>query len=154
MPVDAAPLEATIEISAPPEAVWALVSNPANMSRFSPQVLRTFVPGGARLGARMFNLNHRGLVVWPTRAKIVAFEPLTKIAFRVAENQTIWSYTLSPTDSGGTRVVHRREADRGISDLSVRLQNLVLGGYDKFTGELQVGMGRTLYRIKQAAEAG
>lgn len=153
MTVQAAPLEATIEIDAPPAKVWTLVSDPRNMRKFSPQVLRTLVPGGPRLGAKMYNLNHKGLLVWPTRAKIVAFEPLHKIAFRITENLTVWSYTLEPTDAGGTRLIHRREADRGISDLSVKLQKTVMGGLDEFTEHLHAGMQQTLARIKQAAEA-
>ena len=75
-----------------------------------------------------------------------------KIAFRIRENWTIWSFTLTPTGDGGTRVVQRREAPKGISDVSVRLTNAVLGGVDDFTTELVEGMNQTLARIKADAE--
>ena len=49
-------------------------------------------------------------------------------------------------------MVQRREAPKGISDVSVRLTNAVLGGVDDFTTELQQGMAQTLARIKADAE--
>ncbi|MCW2712565.1 MAG: polyketide cyclase, partial [Marmoricola sp.] len=57
-----------------------------------------------------------------------------------------------PTTDGGTRVVQRREAPKGISDVSVRLTKTVLGGLDEFTTELRQGMNQTLARIKADAE--
>ena len=57
------------------------------------------------------------------------------------------------TADGGTEVVQRREAPKGISDVSVRLTKAVLGGVDGFTTELQQGMNETLRKIKRDAEA-
>jgi uncharacterized protein YndB with AHSA1/START domain len=152
---DVAPIEASIEIAAPPAEVWKLVSDLSNMPRWSPQVFKTFVRGGeTRHGARTINLNRRGLLVWPTQAMVTSFEPEQKIAFRIRENWTIWSFTLGPTADGGTRVVQRREAPKGISDVSVRLTKAVLGGVEGFTTELVEGMNRTLARIKTEAERG
>jgi uncharacterized protein YndB with AHSA1/START domain len=151
---DVAPIEASIEIAAPPARVWELVSDLSNMPRWSPQVLKTFVRGGeTRQGAKMVNINHRGLLVWPTQSMVTTFEPEQKIAFRIRDNWTIWSFTLGPTADGGTRVVQRREAPKGISDISVRLTKAVLGGVDDFTTELLRGMNHTLGRIKADAEA-
>ncbi len=151
---DVAPIEASIEIAAPPATVWALVSDLSNMPRWSPQVFKTFVRGGeTRQGAKMININRRGLLVWPTQSMVTTFEPEQKIAFRIRDNWTVWSFTLGPTEEGGTRVVQRREAPKGISDISVRLTNAVLGGVDDFTSELVRGMNQTLGRIKADAEA-
>ena len=101
----------------------------------------------------MVNINRRGLLVWPTQAKVVRFVPEQEIAFRVKENCTVWSYTLEPTATGGTVVTARREAPHGISDVSVRLTKAVLGGVEAFTDELQQGMRQTLARIKADAES-
>jgi uncharacterized protein YndB with AHSA1/START domain len=151
---DVAPLEASIDIDAPPAAVWQLVSDLRNMSRWSPQCRKTIVRGGVmREGTKVINLNRRGLLFWPTQAMVTEFVPEQRIAFRIKENWTIWSFTLSPTPEGGTRVVQRREAPKGISDVSVRLTKAVLGGVDEFTTELQQGMSHTLRQIKQDAEA-
>lgn len=151
---DVAPLEASIEIAAPPARVWALVSDLRNMPRWSPQVRKTIVRGGVmRVGAKLFNLNRRGLLVWPTQAMVTEYEPERRVAFKVRENWTVWSFELEPTATG-TRVVQRREAPKGISDLSVKLTEKVLGGVPAFTEEMQVGMEQTLRRIKREAEQG
>jgi uncharacterized protein YndB with AHSA1/START domain len=147
-------LEETIEVGAPPARVWALVSDLPRLAEWSPQVVRSFkrTPGPVQLSTRFLNLNRRGLLVWPTRSKVVRFEPHTEIAFRVKENYTIWSFTLEPTDDGGTRITQRRETPDGISDISHRLTRAVLGGLDEFAEELRQGMRSTLARIKAEAE--
>lgn len=148
---DVAPIEATIDIDAPPAEVWALVSDLRNMARWSPQVVKTFVKSPVSEGATMFNINRRRLLVWPTQAKVVRVVPEQEIAFRVKENYTVWSYQLEPTATG-TQVTARREAPQGISDLSVTLTKRALGGVDVFTEELQQGLRETLARIKADAE--
>lgn len=150
---DVAPLEASIEIAAPPAEVWALVSDLRNMPRWSPQVRKTFVRGGAmQVGAKLFNINRRGLLVWPTQAIVTDYEAERRVAFKVRENWTVWSFTLEPTEDGGTRLVERREAPKGISDLSVTLTKRAFGGVEPFTEELEQGMLQTLRRIKRDAE--
>jgi uncharacterized protein YndB with AHSA1/START domain len=148
-------LEETIEVDASPARVWSLVSDLRRMASWSPQVQKTFVRGGgpSRLGTRTLNVNRRGLLVWPTRAKVVRFEPHREIALRIKDNFTVWSFTLEPTDAGGTRITQRREAPQGISNISVRLTDKVLGGQEQFTAELRDGMRQTLVRIKAEAEA-
>lgn len=150
---DVAPIEATIEIAAPPATVWALVSDLRNMARWSPQTVRSIPRGGAGLGARFLNINRKGPLVWPTRSKVVRFEEGTEIAWRVKDNYTIWSLRLEPTADGGTRVVQTREAPDGISDISVGLTKVAFGGVDNFARTLQADMVRTLTRIKADAEA-
>jgi uncharacterized protein YndB with AHSA1/START domain len=146
-------LEETIEIAASPEAVWALVSDPPRMASWSPQVVSSRVSGGAvRLGARTVNLNRRGLLVWPTRSYVVRFEPPRELAFRIAENGTVWGFRLEPTDAGGTLLRQTREAPDGISPLAAFFARLLLGGEESFTEELRTGMRRTLGRIRDEAE--
>ncbi len=146
-------LAESIEIAASPAQVWALVTDVKQIASWSPQVLRTFVRGGAvRQGTTFVNVNHRGPLVWPTRAKVVRFEPHRDFAFQIVDNYVIWSFELEPTASGGTRVTQRRETPRGISGLSVRLTKVALGGQEKFVGELGTGMRQTLDALKAAAE--
>lgn len=150
---DVAPIDATLDIAAPPATVWALVSDLRNMPRWSPQTLRSFRRRGeSGLGAHFFNINRKGLLVWPTRSKVVRYDEGREIAWRVKENYTIWSIRLEETPDGGTRVVQTREAPDGISDLSVNLTNVALGGVPKFTETLERDMASTLTRIKAAAE--
>lgn len=149
---DVETIETSTEIEAPPAAVWALVSDPRNMRRWSPQNVKTFVRGrSVGVGSTMVNINRRGLLVWPTQSKIVRFSPEREIAWRVKENFTVWSYALEPTATG-TRLTARREAPDGISDLSVRLTKTAFGGVDSFAQELEQGMQQTLAAIKRDAE--
>jgi len=149
-----AELTAETTIAAPPAAVWSLVSDLTQMSKWSPQVVRTIVlPAPTRLGSRMFNLNQQGLKRWPTTGKVVRFAASRDIAFRITENRTIWSFQLEPTADGGTRITHRRETPQGISMLSKVLTKLALGGQEPFVAELRSGMSQTLSRIKAEAEA-
>ncbi|WP_249423853.1 SRPBCC family protein [Nocardioides coralli] len=145
-------LEQSIHIAATPERVWSLVTDLSRMARWSPQVVHSFVRGPVQLGTRAINLNRRGLLFWPTRSKVVVFEPHREFAFRVKDNATIWAFVLEPTD-GGTRLVQQRRTPDGVTDISLRLQDAVLGGVDRFTAELQDGMRQTLARIKADAEA-
>lgn len=151
---DVAPIQATLDIAAPPARVWALVSDLRNMSRWSPQTAKSFLRGPNGLGARFLNVNRKGLLVWPTRSKVVRFEEGVEIAWRVKENLTIWSLRLEPLPDGGTRLVQVREAPDGISDVSVKATNVAFGGVPSFTRTLEHDMGRTLERIKAEAEAG
>lgn len=145
-------LEETIDVAAPPAKVWSLVTDLPRMSQWSPQVVRTIVRGGpVQLGSRALNINRRGPLVWTTRTKVVAFDPHREFAFRIKENYTIWSFTLEPTETG-TRVTQRRRTPDGISDISLKLTRIALGGQEKFTQELRAGMRQTLERVKAESE--
>lgn len=150
-------LEATVDVAAPPAQVWAMVTDVERMASWSPQVVRTTIKGGpegggVQRGTRFSNLNRQGLLFWPTRGKVVRFEPHRDFAFRIADNRTVWSFELEPIP-GGTRVTQRRELPDGISSISLRLTRIALGGVEKFTDRLRDGMRQTLDRIKAEAEA-
>lgn len=147
-------LETETEIAAPPEAVWAVITDPRALGGLSDQVLRTHVVGTAPvgLGTRTINVNRRGPLLWPTRAKVVRFEPMRDYAFRIKDNGCIWSFELEPTATG-TRVVHRREAPNGTTKVSRVLQAKVLGGIAEFDRELTEGMAVTLRRLKALLES-
>lgn len=145
-------LEASIDVDASPEKVWKVVSDLKRMGEWSPQCKKMKVFGGdVRKGTTTLNINRKGLLVWPTTAKVVEFEPNKAIAFRIVENKTIWSYTLTPS-ANGTTVVEKREAPTGTSAVSGFLVKRVLGGTEQFDVELVEGMNKTLERIKTESE--
>ncbi|MFC8179726.1 MULTISPECIES: SRPBCC family protein [Nocardiaceae] len=145
-------LEASIDVDASPEQVWKVVSDLKRMGEWSPQCKKMKVFGGdVRKGTTTLNINRKGLLVWPTTAKVVEFEPNKAIAFRIVENKTIWSYTLTPSETG-TTVVEKREAPTGTSAVSGFLVKNVLGGIEQFDVELVDGMNKTLQRIKSESE--
>jgi len=157
MPLQAETLTASIDIAAAPAQVWALVGDPRNMKRWSPQLVRSFVRGGViGEGSTMVNVNRQGALVWPTTAKVVRYNPEHEVAWRIKENTTIWGLTLEPIEvdgKPGTRLSQYRQAPEGVSDLSVKVTKTMLGGVEKFTERLQREMGVTLARIKADIEA-
>lgn len=149
---DVAPISASIEIAAPPAQVWAQVSDLRNMAKWSPQTAKSFLRGENGLGAKFFNVNRLGPLVWPTRSKVVRYDENTEIAWRVKDNFTIWSLKLAPNADGGTTLTSTREAPDGISDISVGLTKVAFGGVPKFTDRLQSDMATTLAKIKASVE--
>ncbi|MFR9750669.1 SRPBCC family protein [Nocardia sp. 004] len=145
-------LEAAIDISAPPEQVWEVVSDLKRMPEFSPQCVRMLALGSIKAGTWIFNLNRDGRKYWPTTARIVRYEPNQAFAFRVNENRTVWSYTLEQTDTG-TRLIERRDVPNGTTWFSRTAIDTVLGGELPFEDALVRGMNQTLDKIKLAVEA-
>ncbi len=152
---DRAPLlEASIEIDAAPEQVWAMVSDIERMSSWSPQVVRSTVDGDeVGLGTTFVNENQQDDVVWPTNARVVRFEPPRDFAFKVKENRLVWSFELEPLPDGRTRVTERRECPDQITDLSLGFTDKYLGGVEAFTERQRAGIRETLERLKADAEA-
>ena len=105
-------LHETVDIEAPPERVWSLVTDLPRMASWSPQVVTDVRarPGGR--GTRALNINRRGPLLWPTRSKVVAFEPHREFAFQIRDNAAIWAFVLGRTARypAGARAARRRTA--------------------------------------------
>lgn len=148
-------LSASVEIDAPVEEVWRLVSDVTRMPEWSPQVESVRLRSGfeeVTLGTEFTNRNTLGDGLdWTTHATITAYDAPREIAFRVEENWVTWRFVLAPT-AGGTLLSQRREAPDGISDLSQQLTDGFMGGIERFSETMRSGMAETLTRIKLAAE--
>jgi uncharacterized protein YndB with AHSA1/START domain len=148
----AAPLlQAEIDINAPVEKVWQLITDLNRMPEWSPQCRMMKALGPVRPGTRTVNVNRRHLLFWPTTSTITEMIPQKKLAFRVNANNTIWSYELEPT-SNGTRLVESRHAENGVKPASNFAVSALFGGVPNFERELVGGMNASLARIKAAAE--
>jgi uncharacterized protein YndB with AHSA1/START domain len=148
----AAPLLQTqIDIDAPVDKVWELITDTRRMPEWSPQCRKMKTLGPLRQGTRTLNLNRRKRLYWTTTSTITEVIPQRKFAFRVNTNNTIWSYELEPTATG-TRVVESRHAENGVKPTSNFLVNMLFGGVPSFEDELVDGMNASLARIKAAAE--
>jgi uncharacterized protein YndB with AHSA1/START domain len=147
-------LEVEVEVGAPPAVVWELVRDPRRMAEWSPQVRTSELLDGAEevaLGTRFRNVNVEGEdLEWTTHGEVVRLEPERVVAFRIEENWAVWSLTLEPSP-GGTRLVERREAPDGLSELALDLTDAFMGGQRVFTERLREGMRETLERIRAAA---
>lgn len=146
----------SVEIAAPVDRVWSMVSDVRRMPEWSPQVTSTRLRTGfdeVALGAEFTNRNRYGELEWTTHATVVRYEPERELAFRVEENWQVWSFELTPLDDARTLLTQRRDAPDGISDLSLELTNGFMGGVESFTETMRGGMRETLEAIKAAAEA-
>lgn len=147
-----APITASVEISAGPDEVWAVVSDVARMPEFSPELRRLYVIGSKepRVGMTLVGINRRGLVAWPTTSKVVRFEPGRAVAWKTRESGATWTYELEPTESG-TRLTGRRDLPK--FTVGTTLLAPVIGGAEGHDQELADGIRATLERIKATVEA-
>lgn len=148
------PLSVSVDIAAPPEAVWRVVADVRRTGEWSPECRKVVARGQVGgLGSRFVGVNRRGVVVWPTNAKVVRFEPNRVLAYRIAENGSTWTYALEPI-TGGTRLTETRTAEAGISRFASIFTGALLGGNDGHSDELEAGMTQSLATIKKVVEAG
>ncbi len=149
-------LRAEATVAAPPERVWALLTDFSRMPEWSPELVR-MVPlkaGGLRVGQWYLGVNRRKAAVWPTRSVVSALDPGRTVAWDTTSSGARWIWELEPTAEGtATRVVHRRPVPRRITVLSKVFAPLALGGSEGHADELEQGMARTVARLKAAAEA-
>lgn len=145
-------LQADITINASTAKVWGLLSDLKNMPKWSPQCRVMKAIGPVQIGSKTYNLNRRGLMFWPTTSTITALDPERKLAFRVNENGTEWTYDLEPAGEG-TKVTVSRHAENGVKPISGMLVDRFMGGVPGFEQELVAGMQTSLGRIKAAAES-
>lgn len=147
-------LRAETTVAAPPEAVWAALTDFSHLSRWSPELLamRPLLRGGLRVGQQYVGLNRRGAVVWPTRSVVAVLEPGRVIAWDTRSSGARWIWELEPTDDGGTHVVHRRPVPRRLTRLSGLFAGALLGGAAGHADELESGMATTVSRLKAAVE--
>ncbi len=146
------PLTSSVEIDAPPEEVWSVVSDVTRMPEWSPELRRLWFVGGRRgLGALLLGINRRGLVAWPTTSRVIRFEADRAVAWRTRESGATWTYELEPVGEGRTRLTSRRDL-RGYG-VATSLMGPVIGGAAGHDRELGEGLRSTLDRIKATVEA-
>lgn len=147
---------AEIEIAAPREIVFTLVTDLDRMVEFSPELESCHWLEGATgpaVGARFEAVNSTGRRPWRNRPVVTAYEPPTTYAVSRTEplaGTVVWRYDLTPTD-GGTRVTESYEVTRPVSRLGWFVIERMYGGHDR-AAALAEGMAQTLARLKDAAE--
>ena len=148
---------ASIEIEAPPERVYELVSDITRMGEWSPECRRcTWVRGatGPEVGARFLarNKGRRG-PSWFTLPVVTVAEPGTEFAFNRSGpgiGSYTWRYVMEGTPTG-TRLTESYDAERPLPGVMAWLTQKWVGGSDR-DEDLREGMQVTLRRIKAAAE--
>lgn len=153
MSVAPRPLVAEIEIAAPPDAVWRVVSDVRRTQEWSPECRRVLLRGDARTGSLLLGLNRRKAITWVTVSRITDLQCECFISWTVLTNRSVWTYRLTPLDSG-TRLTETRETPRGEGRFALWFTRAFLGGQRAHDDELEQGMGAGLAVIKATAEAG
>src|SRR6266516_6236981 len=99
---------ARIEIAAPPERVFGLITDVTRMGEWSPECYRcAWLDGatGACVGVRFRGYNRLGRFRWATTAVITTVEEGRSFAFTVVHDktgrdETAWRYEFTPSLSG------------------------------------------------------
>jgi uncharacterized protein YndB with AHSA1/START domain len=146
----------TVHVDAPPEKVWALVSDITNTGKFSPETFEAeWLDGSTRpeVGARFrghVKRNGRGPTYW-TKCTVTVSEPGREFTFVVGtpdKHPMTWSYRFELGSQGGTDVT---ESYRLEDQAPMRLYWKLFG---KARGRTNAtNMQATLERIKAVAEA-
>jgi uncharacterized protein YndB with AHSA1/START domain len=141
-------------IPAPPEQVYALLSDITRMGEWSPETTNAEWLDGAsnaEVGVRFKGRNRIGSVKWSTKPVITEATPGHAFAFKVPGRfGARWRYDLAPSD-GGT-LVTESVAQARPSPLPIRLLQRAAGVTDR-NAHLRDGMTVTLQRLAVAATA-
>ena len=150
--------QASVTVQAPPERVWALVTDVTRMGEWSPENERgEWVDGatGAVVGARFKGYNRRGKSKWSTTCEITEADPGRSFVFvtgGATKPNTWWRYRFEPVE-GGTLVTESFEMVKPLGAFSRWLTKATTGVTDR-RADMEEGIRTTLANLKQAAEAG
>ena len=145
----------SLQIAAPAQRVWQLLSDITQMPRWSPETYRTRWIGGATHaapGARFRGSNRWHFIRWTTTVEVEVAEPARELTFVTlveGKKRTRWSYVLEPKD-GGTVLTESRTR-LSVAPLRGNIDRLFMWGH---VASYTDAMRTTLERIKAAAEAG
>jgi uncharacterized protein YndB with AHSA1/START domain len=144
--------QATIQIQAPPEKVYAMLSDVTRMGEWSPECVKAEWVGdatGPAVGARFKGHNKLNwLIRWSSTPTVKVADPGREFTFetgRPGKEQTRWTYRFAPKD-GGTELTESFEA------LTYSAFQKLTANPEKRTEKLVTDIQQTLERIKLAAE--
>ncbi len=145
----------TTFVDAPPEKVWALVSDLPGMGALSPEAAGGEWQDGATgpsVGATFKGQNEHGSKSWSTVSTVTASEPGRLFSFDVKAGPlsvSTWSYVLEP-EGTGTRLTEEWTDNRGAV---LKKTGPIATGVKDRNGHNARGMDETLAAVKAAAEA-
>lgn len=147
----------TTHIEAPPEAVYALVSDVTRTPEFSPEVSKcTWLDGATApaVGARFKAVNQMPRrPAFSNKPVVTIVEPGRIFAFARTEpfgGTVEWSYRFEP-EGTGTKVTESYEVTKPVSRIGWFIIGGLFGRKDR-RADLRRGMEQTLERMRAAAE--
>jgi uncharacterized protein YndB with AHSA1/START domain len=147
---------ATIHIDAPPEKVYAVVTDVSRMGEWSPETnAAEWLDGatGPAVGVRFKGKNKNGFARWSTKPRVVAADDGREFAFVVGfagRDLTKWTYRFEP-DASGSKVTESFEMVNDMPSYIAAFEKYVMRVKDRRT-ELIADIEKTLARIKSAVE--
>ena len=145
---------ASIDIAAPPELVYNLITDVTRMGEWSPECYRCEWLDGATAptaGARFRGYNRRGPMRWERTAVVATAQRGREFAFttvndRTGRDETRWQYTMEPSPSGTVLT-------ESFQFLWCSLANRAAELFVPRGRQVNQGIQDTVRRIKRAAEA-
>ncbi|HUP84812.1 MAG TPA: SRPBCC family protein [Acidimicrobiales bacterium] len=146
----------SVEIAAPAETVWSLVSDLTRMPEWSPETIKvawTRGSSGPVAGATFKGTNRANVRRWSTSCRIIVADPPQELAWEVYAPGKVkvaeWRYRIETLDERSCRVTELAVDHRpGWFKLAT---NVITGITDREAHNAK-GMRETLARIKAAAE--
>lgn len=151
----------SIVVAAPPDVLYAQISDPSQMARWSPENTGASLAGPsgpAYVGMQFVGSNKRGWARWVTRCVVTAADPGERFAFdvrvfglgvpilpvRIAN----WDYHFEPVD-GGTLVTETwSDGRRGWPDAVIRVFDPIVTQQASFADFQKRNIARTLRNLK------
>ena len=150
-------VEVSVQVDAPAERVYDMVSDMTRMPEWSPETIKVVWLGGADRaapGARFKGTNRIGARRWSTKGKVSVADPGREFAFDISSILSLpvarWGYRMMPTD-GGCTVTEYWEDLRGTT---MKILGRTVTGVADRESKNREGMTATLERLKAAAERG
>ncbi|GAB2848178.1 SRPBCC family protein [Actinocorallia aurea] len=151
--------EESVLIDASPDEVFAAVSDPRQVVRWSPEVFKVWVRDEpVEEWSRFVGFNRRGPFVWFTSCEVSVYDPGRVFAFRVTTFRmevALWGYRLEPVGSGTRLTEYWQDLRRGsrTAGLVALLGRIFTGTPPQRRAALnRAGMRATLTGIKAALE--
>jgi uncharacterized protein YndB with AHSA1/START domain len=147
-------LEVSRDIAAPPELVYAAISDVTRMGEWSEECQECEWHEGHDspvVGATFDGRNRHGEHEWTTQAKVIEADPGRSFAFECSMMEfhySTWGYRIDATESG-SRVTEWSEDLRPESAIEFSRQ---VSGVDDRTERNRLTMGATLERLAAALE--
>jgi carbon monoxide dehydrogenase subunit G len=136
----------SIDIAAPPEFVWRLISDITRMGEWSPETSTATWTGGSSgpiVGAAFVGHNRRGRLRWKGRCEVTVADEPREFAFvrKGPDGGTTWRYRLE-ADNGHTTVTESFSQAK-LPPLPVQLFGRLIFGSDRHQ-QLLNSVGTTL----------
>jgi hypothetical protein len=147
----------SMRMEAPPEAIYAVVSDVTRTPEFSPEILEcTWLDGatGPAVGARFKARNKvPNRPAWHNKPVVTAADPGREFAFARTEpfaGTVEWRYRFEP-DGTGTLVTESYEMTKPLSPVGWFIIGTLFARKDR-RADLRQGMQQTLERIRAVVE--